>query len=312
MKLDLTPVSRFANKALYKCKAKSPEILFAVGVIGFGMTIYHACKATTKLEPIVEEHEKAVARIEDIKNAQDICRDRLSSEEIAVNEEGFKKDICKAHIDFGLHLLKNYAPAIVFGVLSIGCFYGSNHILHVRNAQLMTAYTAISKAYDEYRKRVREEYGEDADYKLAHNIPKDVPIEEAKNIVEGGKAKEGSRYEYLFFERNQNYTNNCLLNLNFLTKVERWANQQLQIKGYLFLRDVLNALGVDITDEGVRDDLSLYEMCTCGWVYRPNDPTFTNVVDFGLRCPDNNDFFDGIDPAALLHFNVDGIIIDKI
>ena len=59
--------------------------------------------------------------------------------------------------------MKDYAPALIIGTLSIAAILGSHKILKGRNIALASAYKALDVAYEEYRSRVREEYGEEKD-----------------------------------------------------------------------------------------------------------------------------------------------------
>lgn len=94
--------------------------------------------------------------------------------------------------------------------------------------------------------------------------------------------------------------------------MEQAANKRLRTQGHLFLNEVLASLG---THGGV--SLKTPEGQIVGWIYDPNDPTKQNHVDFGMTnyVPGNdalNSFIDGYERSVLLHFNCDGVIIDKI
>lgn len=98
------------------------------------------------------------------------------------------------------------------------------------------------------------------------------------------------------------WTANPEYNLNFLYCQQNWANEKLRTNGYLFLNDVYEMLGIDITNAGQ----------LVGWIYDKENPIGDNFVDFGLKMKHNADFINGKTTDALLDFNVDGCILDRI
>ena len=81
-------------------------------------------------------------------------------------------------------------------------------------------------------------------------------------------------------------------------------NKRLQIRGYLFLNEVYEFLGIPLIREGQY----------LGWFYDPNDPTLHNKVDFGIYdCHDilKCNFVNGFENTVLLDFNIDGNIVDR-
>ena len=86
----------------------------------------------------------------------------------------------------------------------------------------------------------------------------------------------------------------CLL---FLKYNERYANDILRARGHLFLNEVYDMLGLPRTVVGQ----------IVGWLYDEYE-----TVSFNIYSKDNSDFINGCRHEALLVFNVDGIIVDKI
>jgi hypothetical protein len=83
---------------------------------------------------------------------------------------------------------------------------------------------------------------------------------------------------------------------------QQYANDLLHARGYVFLNDVYDMLGIDRTKEGQ----------IVGWVYNKNNEVGDNFVDFGIL-ETNRETEDGsYEPAILLDFNVDGNILDLI
>jgi hypothetical protein len=85
--------------------------------------------------------------------------------------------------------------------------------------------------------------------------------------------------------------------LYYLELYERFATDKLKAKGYLFLNDVYDMLGLTLTAEGA----------VLGWVYEKD-----KVVDFGVYDFDNTEAVYGYDSKFVLRFNVDGCILEHL
>ena len=86
----------------------------------------------------------------------------------------------------------------------------------------------------------------------------------------------------------------------FLATQQLKANALLKNRGYLFLNEVYEMLGVPKSKAGQ----------IVGWVYDEKNPNGDNYVDFGIYDDRNKDFVNGNKKTALLDFNVDGNILE--
>lgn len=111
-----------------------------------------------------------------------------------------------------------------------------------------------------------------------------------------------SQYARFFDETCAPWSKESEFNLMFLKTQEGYANGLLKSKGYLFLNDVYDMLGMPRTKTG---------QCV-GWVYDENNPIGDNYVDFGIYEDRNSNFVNGYEKSVLLDFNVDGIILDYL
>ena len=71
-----------------------------------------------------------------------------------------------------------YIPAVVVGVATITCIIASNEVNKKRQEALVEAYKALNESYSEYRDKVKEEYGEEADEKVREKIAREKGIPE--------------------------------------------------------------------------------------------------------------------------------------
>lgn len=69
--------------------------------------------------------------------------------------------------------VKDYAPAISIGIITIACIVGSNVINSKQQASLIAAYGLVQKTHKQYRRKVMELFGEEADKKIEEEIAVD-------------------------------------------------------------------------------------------------------------------------------------------
>jgi hypothetical protein len=295
------------HRAGFQLKKHSPEILIVAGVIGVVTSAVMACKATTKLPDILDKANESLDKI------HECVEDSDGSDEYS--EEDYKKDTTIVYLQTGVKIAKLYAPAIAIGVLSLSSIVASNNILRQRNVALAAAYTAIDKGFKDYRSCVVERFGNEVDYKLRHNI-KATDIEE-KVIDEEGNEKtitktvdtvdpnQYSDFARFFDQTNPNWEERPEFNLMFLKKQQQYANDLLRVRGYLFLNEVYDMLGIERTKAGQ----------VVGWLYDEKCPIGDNFVDFGIYDQNSSatrNFVNGYEPVILLDFNVDGNIWEKM
>lgn len=307
MKTDIIKnVTRNFNKIGFQLKKHSPEILVVAGVVGAVTSAVMACKATTKVHDILEDTKTKVDQVHEILANDDIPEEKYSVEDS-------KKDLAIIYAQTGFEFVKLYGPSVALGVLSITAILTSNNILRKRNLALAAAYTTIDRSFKEYRGRVVERFGKDLDHELKYNI-KAKEIEETVTNEDGTEATETktvdvanpteySDYARFFDEACSGWTKDPELNLMFLKRQQSYANDLLQRRGYLFLNEVYDMLGIPRTKAGQ----------VVGWVYDENCPVGDNYVDFGIydihreKC---RDFVNGYERTILLDFNPDGNILD--
>lgn len=305
-KFDITTkVTRGLNKAGFQLKKHSPEILIVAGVAGAVTSAVMACKATTKLNDILEESKEQVDKIHEAMEHPENLPEEYT-------EEDGKKDLTIVYTQTAVKLLKLYGPSIVLGGLSITAILTSNNIMRKRNIAIAAAYTAVDKSFKDYRGRVVERFGKDLDRELRYNIKKEE-VEETIVDEKTGKEKtikktidvanEVSEFAKFFDDGCTGWTKDPELNLAFLLKQQAFANDKLKANGYLYLNEVYDMLGIPRTKAGQ----------IVGWIYNEKNPIGDNYVDFGIFDSNkvkNRDFVNGYERTILLDFNVDGNILN--
>ena len=288
-----------------KVEKHSPEILMGVGVVGVVTGTVMACRATLKLNDILEEAQETRDKIKEVASNPNY--------EDKYTEEDAKKDLAVNYIQTGVKVAKLYAPAVAVGVAGVGCVLASHDIMRKRNVALSAAYLTVDKSFKEYKQRVVDRFGEEVEKEIRYGI-------KAEEIVETVTDEEGnettvtetvktmnptlySDYARFFDEASPCWQNDPEYNLMFLRAQQQYANDLLRAKGRLFLNDVYEMLGIEKTKAGQ----------IVGWVYDRENPNGDNFVDFGIYDMSKERvraFVNGYETNILLDFNVDGNIWD--
>lgn len=139
-------------------------ILAIFGSIGVVATTISAVKATPK----------ALRRIEDA--------EKEKGEELTKLEK-FK------------HAAPAYIPTAIIGASTIACIVGANMLNTKSQASIASAYALIDHSYNEYKKKVGELYGEEAE----QNVVKEIARDEYDGYIPEEDEQEGDQ---LFFDFN--------------------------------------------------------------------------------------------------------------
>lgn len=301
-------MSRTFHKVGFKFKKHSPEILIVAGVVGVVTSGVMACKATLKVNEVLDKAKKDIDDIHDV--AADAEAGIIPASKYT--QEDKKKDLTIVYVQTGVKLVKLYGPAVALGALSITGIVASNRLLRKRTAALAAAYATVDRGFKEYRGRVVERFGKDLDRELRYDI-KAKEVEEietdekgkekvVKKTINTATVSERSGYSRIFDETCVNWERNAEHNHFFLRQQQDWANQLLKSRGHLFLNEVYDMIGFDRSQAGN----------VVGWIYDENDPTCNNYVDFGIDdIHDENKrlFINGKEKSIILDFNVDGNIL---
>lgn len=302
-------VTRSFHKFGLQLKKHSPEILVTVGVVGTVVSAVMACKATLKVNEIVDQTKV------DIEKIHTATETGITEAGMEYSVEDSKKDLAIVYVQTGVKFIKLYGPSLLLGALSISAILASNNIHRKRNLALAAAYATVDSGFKEYRGRVVDRFGKDLDKELRYNI-KAKEVEETvvddegketvvKKTVHVAEPNFGSVYARFFDESCPAWEKNAEDNLYFLMCQQSQANDILQARGHLFLNEVYDMLGMQRSVAGQ----------SVGWVYDPNNQIGDNYVDFGIHDVTkerNRAFVNGYERCILLDFNVDGDILSLL
>jgi len=299
----MSKASGALNKIGFGLKKRSPEILVAVGVVGTVVSAVMACKATTKINTILDETKEQLDKIHEYAGNPDAAE--------KYNAEDAKKDTAIVYAQTGVKLAKLYAPAVGLGILSISSILASNNILRKRNMAISAALAAATQDFKDYRNRVIERFGKEVDHQLRYNIK----AEEIEETVTDEKGKEkkvkksievadpnASGYVKYFTRSNPYWEEDSSYVEMFLRSQQNYANDKLKATGHLTLNDVYDMLGFHDSKAGM----------VVGWIYDLDHPNGDNYVEFDVKKVNLPNEQGGYEEAYAIDFNVDGNIYNEM
>jgi hypothetical protein len=232
------------NKLLYSSKAflkrNGSTILTCLGAAGTIATAVTAVKATPKA-------------LEAIKYAEEEKGEKLTKLEI-VNVAG-----------------PAYIPTVLTATATVACIFGANVLNTRKQAALISAYTLLDNSYKEYKNKVKELYGEDAD--------KNVRAELAKDKYE--KTEVSDRKQLFYDEYSGRYFESTI---EAVLIAEYDLNRMIAIDYGVFLNEFYELLGIDTVDYGDYMGWSVYELCETQWHSWIEFSHRKVVLDDGLEC----------------------------
>lgn len=233
------------------CKRNSSTILTAIGGAGVIATTVMAVKATPKALQAIDK---------------------------ATTEKGEELTIFETIQVAG----PAYIPTIITGAGTLACIFGANVLNQRKQASLVSAYALLDNSYKEYKKKVNELYGEDADHNVVAEIAKDkyeeMDVEESKQLFY-------DTFSGRYFES----TADKVLNAAYT------ANKRLALEGYLCLNELYDIMGLDEVDGGDEIGWSTFALVECTWYSWLDFQAEKAIMDDGLEC---NLLYFGIDPCA--------------
>lgn len=303
MKILSDRVSRSFGKVGLKLSENSPHILFGAGLVGVGVATVLACRATLKLEPVIDDIQR------DVNNCMNALEANKKIGRVGATDDHYKNLTYVSFKGAG-EIGKLYWPAALVGTVSVGCLVSSHMQLTKRNAALTASLSAVTQAYAAYRQRVREVIGDDRELEIYNGV-KEVEVEGEDGRMEIKKVSDPTKfspYAKCFDETCGLWEPFYESNIMSLRGVQEGCQVDLRSRGHLFLNDVYKRLGIPPTTAGQ----------VVGWVWNGDGDNF---VDFGLGLGRGEAFpppahaaafFNGDVNEVWLDFNVDGPIHTRL
>ena len=156
-----------------------------------------------------------------------------------------------------------YIPSVLVGMGTIACVFGANVLNKRQQASLMSAYALLDSSYKDYKEKVGELYGEDANDRIQEEIAKDK-FAEADISVEDDKKLFFDAFSGQYFESTD----------AAVQRAEYEINRDLSMRDWATVNEWYEYLGIPTIDGG--DEL--------GWSTGMNfDYYWQSWIDFGHR-----------------------------
>lgn len=228
-------IYRMCGKSRLYLKRSSPTILCCVAAIGVVGTAVSSVKATPKAMKL-------------LKDATDEKGEELSRVEMIITAAPL------------------YLPAAAIGAGTIFCIFGANALNKRQQARLMSAYALLKNYHKEYRDKLIDLYGKEADVEIRNAMIRDrCNYHQINSDDPDGKVifyDEISGESILRYERE-------------IIDAEYHFNRNFTMRGYAFLNEFYEFLGMPMTEYGG----------TVGWSMSSG----IMWVDFEHRLIDNDD-----------------------
>lgn len=278
-------------------KSNAPTIMVVTGVVSMGAAAILGAKQTLRVE---DELAKHIPSLEKIKKGQELRLD-------GYNEEAAAKDRGRVYARVAIDLTKLYAvPAVCF-VGGAALVFGGHRLMLKRNASLALAFTGLKKSFDAYRQRVIEANDEMTDQVFMNGYEVKEVIDPETGKVETITTRDWEisnqdPYNRVFSQQTSTmWEPNLGVNRMFLFQQMKFAQQRLNVQGYIYLSDIYKSLGIEETPESR----------VVGWKTRrlSDGSRDIPVVDFGLDKALPDDWKYNKANEIYLDFNCQGLIV---
>lgn len=167
-----------------------------------------------------------------------------------------------------------YIPAAIAGVSTLACIFGANALNKRKQASLISAYALLDSSYKEYKKKVGELYGSEANDRITEEIAKDH-YKENPLIASDGKKLFYEDFSGRYFEATSEQVLRAEYEINRILEMEY---------GGLYLNEYFELLGLERTDYGDHLGWSTWYLSETTWHNWIEFKHTKVVLDDGLEC----------------------------
>lgn len=225
---------------------KAPVLMFAGGVIMFGVTVYCAVKAAPKVDEEIKKHNETIKDLDEkLEKAKN--QDEDAEEKIEYTEKEYRKDVRSTYGHTIVKVGKAVAITVGCACVSIGLFGGAVYLPVKAVGVMTTRYLATKRSFEDYRSVVRDEEGAEKDAHYMFKTKQKVePVE-----VEGASAEinepESVQNDYFWHwceETSPIYSSAEVWNDNLLVIKMNTLTEQLNKTHVLTNNDILKELAM--------------------------------------------------------------------
>lgn len=225
-----------AKTAAVFLKKNESRIELGAGIASLVGCVIVSSKATLKINDILDEGK---ADLEKVNTGLEMVKEgKVSPEEYTEKDAATDRFI--AYRKMVIKMIKNYLPAVVFGVVGIGLLLKSHAVMESRVKELASEVAAISSSFMNYRQNVVNELGEDADRRFLIG-QKNEETKENNSSFE--TANNPTSFVYEIDIASGLYDKNVDIYNGNLIAAERDVNDKLNNEGTLTVAEIIKVLG---------------------------------------------------------------------
>ena len=223
-------------------KRNAATVLTCIGGVGVVVTSVMAIKATPK----------ALVRIEEAREEK--------------GEQFTKFEIVQA-------AGSAYIPAIVVGTTTVACIFAANVLNKRQQASLVSAYTLVDSSYKAYKGKLKELYGEEVHQNVVNAVAVEKAVDMRITAANFGSScdlsiEENDAEPRIFYDE---HSGRCFEStIERVMSAEYHLNRNYTLRGYSYLNEFYEFLGIDTTDYG----------SVMGWAYLDDGMQW---IDFNHR-----------------------------
>lgn len=297
-KMADTKVGKFVSKV-----GNNPKTFLIGGSILLGAGIVYACVQSTKIETVIDN---AIAEKEAVLDK--------AQEEDGLTEKEVRKELVKVYTKTGLTFGRMYAPCmamITIGGLCIGHSFG---LVKKELIKTKAELEGLSLFIDNYRRRVENKLGAEAEYDLAYGITeekKDVSVvdekgKEKKKTVTERKLPDKSNINEPGSKIFEEFKGTARSHFGSTKWVNSPVHNFVKLQGAeTYAQQMLNAQNPEYGGCNFIRMNDIYELCGFAkteWGNR-NGFTYGDIIKFGFddpRNPSSKAFMNEESPDVLL------------
>lgn len=162
----------------------------------------------------------------------------------------------------------SYIAPVLTGVGTIACLFGANVLNKKQQASLMSAYAFIDQSFKEYREKVNELYGEEAD----------KAVEEA---IADDKVSGDNTLQLFYDEFSDRYFESTPYRVQ---RAEYELNRNMLKRDYAYLNEWYEELDIDIVENGYALGWSTFQCMEMYWQPWIDFDHYSFVTEDGREC----------------------------
>lgn len=235
-------MNNLLNRSKMFLKRNAPTILTCVGAVGVVSTAVMAVKATPKALDLLDQ---------------------------AKEEKGEDLTVLETVAVAG----PVYIPTVVVGASTIACIFGANVLNKRHQASLISAYALLDNSFKEYKKKVTELYGEEADSEIRQELAKDKYAGDGK-LSENNKQLFYDEFSGRYFEST----------MEDVLRAEYEVNKRLCNHAGLYLNEYYDLLKIPRVNYGDYLGWSAAEVYDMSWESWVNFEHTKALIADDLEC----------------------------